>query len=370
MELLGNGKRDYRDLGIFSELVELTAPRRAGRMAPGPELVAAAREAIGVLDLAPGDARVERSWTSADGELVGEEVSWSVGFGPRTRAYLLRPAGADPAEPLPGVVALHCHGGHKWQGKEKIANGPDGPDGYAAACQEELYGGRAWADELARRGHVVLAHDTFLWGSRRIPADQIPGAEGHAAERAYDSVANPYEHVVSKWCGLLGTSVAGVVAGEDLAAAAYLRSRPEVDGSRIGCAGLSGGGCRSAMLGAFDGGMAAVAISAMMSTYDELLDGFAVKHTWMFQPAALSPIAEWPALTACAVSAGAGLLVQYARGDALFPERGMAAADATLAAACGEDGYQGQWFEGPHRFDVAMQEAAFSWLRGRLAARQ
>jgi dienelactone hydrolase len=36
-------------------------------------------------------------------------VSWSVGYGPRTFAYLLRPVG--PNKPLPGVVALHDHGG-------------------------------------------------------------------------------------------------------------------------------------------------------------------------------------------------------------------------------------------------------------------
>src|SRR4051794_33821894 len=71
----------------------------------------------------PAGARVEARW-SRDG-IDGEEVSWSVGYGPRTRAYLLRPAGATG--PLPGVLALHGHDGYKYHGKEKIADGPAGP---------------------------------------------------------------------------------------------------------------------------------------------------------------------------------------------------------------------------------------------------
>jgi hypothetical protein len=57
----------------------------------------------------PAEVRVERHWT-ADG-LVGEELSYSVGYGPRTRARLLKPA--DAAGRLPGVLALHGHDGFK-----------------------------------------------------------------------------------------------------------------------------------------------------------------------------------------------------------------------------------------------------------------
>jgi hypothetical protein len=52
--------------------------------APGPEK--------------PRDVRQERTW-ERDG-IAGEEISWSVGYGPRTHAWLLRPAGASA--PLPG----------------------------------------------------------------------------------------------------------------------------------------------------------------------------------------------------------------------------------------------------------------------------
>lgn len=38
----------------------------------------------------------------------------------------------------------------------------------------DLYEGRAFANELARQGLVVLAHDVFLWGSRRFQFEIMP----------------------------------------------------------------------------------------------------------------------------------------------------------------------------------------------------
>ena len=71
------------------------------------------------------------------------------------------PAGAPG--PLPGIVALHDHGGFKFYGKEKIAEGPDTPPQVIADFWTTYYGGRAWANALAREGFAVLIPDTFLW---------------------------------------------------------------------------------------------------------------------------------------------------------------------------------------------------------------
>ncbi|MEV0313446.1 dienelactone hydrolase family protein [Nonomuraea fuscirosea] len=321
---------------------------------PGPELAAAAREAAGVLDLVAADVRVERTWT-ADG-LDGEELSWSVGFGPRTRAYLLKPAGANG--PLPGVVALHCHAGMKWAGKEKIADGPEGPSPEVRRLREEIYGGRAFAGELARRGFAVLAHDVFVWGSRRFPLD-VPDGPLSEADR-YDRAAREHEHVVAKHCAALGTSFTGVVAGEDLAAAAYLRSRPDV--SVVGCAGLSGGGLRAALLGAFDPGIRAVVIAAMMSCFRDMLGGHVEKHTWMLWPPGLPRLGDYPDLAAA--RAPRPLMVQYAMRDELFPEDGMRRAHTIIGDryAQAPDAYAAVFADVPHSFDVPMQERAFDWL--------
>jgi len=42
--------------------------------------------------------------------------------------------------------------------------------------QDQYYGGMAWANELARRGYVVLVHDTFTFGSRRMRLADVPAS--------------------------------------------------------------------------------------------------------------------------------------------------------------------------------------------------
>ncbi|NJP89450.1 acetylesterase [Nonomuraea sp. FMUSA5-5] len=397
---------------VFTELAGIAAAQRGLYPAlPGPELRAAARDAIGVLDLAAADVRVERTWT--DGDLHGEELSWTVGFGPRTRAYLLKPRDADG--PLPGVVALHCHAGMKYAGKEKIADGPEPPSPEVRRLRDAIYGGRAFANALARRGFVVLAHDVLTWGSRRFPLEiaegppaaaqrgDAPGAplsetgaapsgetgaapsgetgaapsgETGAAPSGetgavvlseadrYDAAAKAHEHVVAKYCTVLGTSFTGVVAGEDLAAAAYLRSRPDV--GAVGCAGLSGGGLRAALLGAFDPDQRAVVVAAMASSYRDLLDRHVPRHTWMLWPPGLARLGDWPDLMAA--RAPGPLMVQYALRDELFPEEGMRRAHAIIGERYRDapESYAAVFAEVPHSFDVPMQERAFDWLAAQL----
>jgi hypothetical protein len=161
-------------LGEYGDLVDFAASVRplypAGdRLGP-----AEVRELIGFPDVAPmpREVRVERRWRR-DG-VAGEEVSWSVGFGPRTVAWLLRPDGVDG--PLPGVLALHGHDAYKYLGKEKIADGPQGVHPDAVVLREKMYEGRAFANELARRGFAVLCPDVFLWGSRRFDVAAMPPA--------------------------------------------------------------------------------------------------------------------------------------------------------------------------------------------------
>ncbi|HZC25752.1 MAG TPA: hypothetical protein VE287_01940, partial [Actinopolymorphaceae bacterium] len=161
-------------LGIYADLVD--AARRQSRLrppvGPGPALQREIRDVLGFADDGgvPDDVRLERSWE--DDGLAGEEVSWSLGYGPRTRAWVLRPR--DATGPLPGVVALHCHSGVKTYGKEKIARGPQPVSADVLPLHELYYGGRPWANALARQGFVVVVPDAFLWSSRRFPLETMP----------------------------------------------------------------------------------------------------------------------------------------------------------------------------------------------------
>ncbi|WP_141580050.1 hypothetical protein [Actinomadura sp. WMMA1423] len=364
------GRMEFEGLGEFAGLAEV-ASRQCGLFPPpGRDLSARLRAALGVLDLRARDVRVERRWTR-DG-LDGEELSWTVGFGPRTRAYLLRPHGVTG--PLPGVLAMHCHAGMKWAGKEKIADGPEPPEPEVARLRDRLYGGRAYAGELARGGFAVLVHDGFAWGSRRFtltdPRVAGLGADASEPER-YERAAREHEHVLAKACTLLGTSFTGVLASEDLAAAAYLRSRPDIasvpGSASVAAIGLSGGGVRAAVLGALDRGIGAVAMAAAVSSFRDLGEEHVAAHSWMMFPPGLTRVADWPGVVAA--RAPAPLMVLYAAADPLFPARGMRRAHRQITDAYREapGRYTGVFFDAPHRFDRAMQDAAFAWLTAAFA---
>jgi dienelactone hydrolase len=337
------------------------------------------REILGFVERkeTPQHVWVEHRW-ERDG-LAGEQVSWSVGYGPRTRAFVLKPAGTDG--PLPGVLALHGHDGFKYFGKEKIADGPDDPPQAVLALRARHYEGRAFANELAHSGFVVLVHDAFLWGSRRFPLEGMPetirriaAATQHGAPRdevaLYNAAAWHHEHLIEKYCALLGTTLAGVVSHEDRVAVEYLQSRPDVAGEHVGCVGLSGGGCRAALLQATCERIAAAVVVGMMSTYEGLLDHNVADHTWMLFPRGWARHGDWPDLAAC--RAPSPLLVQYDRDDHLFTLTGMHAAHERIAAHYGSigrpDAYDGQFYDGSHKFDLAMQQTAFAWLHQRLKA--
>ena len=373
----------YQHLGIFSDWI--AAAHRAQPLypvaPPGPQTQALIRECLGFCyaDENPRDVNIEREWEK-DG-LAGQEISWSVGFGPRTHAYVLKPSHVNG--PLPGIVALHDHSDFKFYGKEKIADGPEEALPILADFRQIPYGGRAYANELAREGFVVLVHDVFLWGSRRFPQDTMLEMMGsqttdllcaqqitHVIEdeiEQYNDTAYFHEHWVSKYCNILGTSLAGVVSFEDRVALNYLLSRSDVDSHHVGCIGLSGGGNRAALLSATHAGIGATVIVGLMTTYQALLD-HNMSHTWMLFPFGWARHGDWPDIAAC--RAPSPLLVQYDLQDPLFTETGMQEAHARLqdhyAGVGRPEAYTGQFYPGPHKFDLEMQLAAFDWLKKQL----
>ena len=367
----------YQHLGIFSDWA--AAARRQHSLypiaAPGLRTQELIRETLGFChtDESPAEVRIEREWQK-DG-LLGQEISWSVGFGPRTHAYAFKPANAT--KPLPGIVALHDHSGFKYYGKEKIADGPDETLPVLSDFRNVPYGGRAYVNALAQEGFVVLVHDVFLWGSRGFPLETmletmdsktaaLVQAQSDEIER-YNTATNYHEDRVSKYCNILGTSMAGVVAYEDRIALNYLLSRQDVDVDRIACIGLSGGGNRAALLSATHDRIQAAVIIGLMTTYEALLD-HNMSHTWMLFPFGWARHGDWPDIAAC--RAPMPLLVQYDLQDYLFTETGMKDAHARLQrhyASVGEpEAYTGQFYPGTHKFDLEMQSAAFDWLNRQL----
>lgn len=349
-------------------------PRHQASHAPGQEL----SDALGVPGLSAPSA-VTVHWEETYDGATTSQLSWQLGFGPRSTGWLVRPAGGTG--PLPGILALHCHGGNKFGGADRLVDLPEAHPS-AAAARAGHYDGRALATDIARRGFAVLAHDSFAWGSRRFDLSTPPWRTGAAAAARqaqwredgvvpsdadeYNAAAAFHEDTVAKAAGLLGTSLAGMVAHDDLAALDILAALPGVDSGRLGCIGFSGGGGRSLTLAALSPRIRAAVVACMMTTFESLLPAYLDAHSWLLQTPGLWKLGDWPELTGR--SAAARFLVQYALADELFPEDGMRKAHRLLEALhSGTDTYTGRFWPGGHIFTAGMQDEAIDFLAETLA---
>jgi dienelactone hydrolase len=371
-----------RDLGGYHDLFATCFAEAQFRLSylarEWPELELWRQEARGkLLELlsfrprpVPLNARPERR-IEHDG-LEIEEVSWDVGYGPRCRAWVLKPAGATGR--LPAVLALHDHGGFKYYGKEKIAEA-DHVFPLTAEHRASAYGGVPWANALAKRGFVVLVHDTFLFGSRAVSVEDLTprfrrrfaGLREGTPEfiRAYNAFAAEHEHVVAKACCTAGLAWPGIYAYEDRRAVDYLVSRGDVRRDRLGCGGLSGGGLRTVLLAGTDDRIHAALPVGFMSTWEDFLTDHLDSHTWMLYIPYCARYLDFPDLLT--LRGPRPTLVQYDEEDPLYSLDGQRAADRRLAATFAKMGrpelYRGSFYPGTHKFDVPMQEEAFAFFQ-------
>ncbi len=304
--------------------------------------------------------------------LVVEHLNWQLPYGPPTEAVLLKPTAAKG--PLPAILALHDHGGNKAFGWRKIAQMGDDLHPVMREHRDHYYGGVSWANELAKRGYAVLIHDTFAFASRRIRLADVPRVlKGDLEEvhpesveeiEAYNRFASQHESVMAKSLFCAGTTWPGVFLSEDRRALDYLCSRPDVDASRVGCAGLSGGGLRTVFLAGTDERIAAACCIGMMSTWRDYLLHKSHTHTWMIYIPGLPRDLDYPEILGLRVPRPT--LVQYDEEDSLFTLPEMRRADQMLTDLYTKAGspnlYRGTFYPGPHKFDLPMQAEAFDWF--------
>ena len=170
-------------------------------------------------------------------------------------AYVLIPDGKGP---FPAVNLLHDHGAHLFIGKEKVIRPLACEDSVVIKDAEEWllgYGGQFFGDYLAQHGYVVFAADAPMWGERGQK-------EGPRRDR-YDMIAGNMM--------MYGIDLSAYMTYDDLSGTEYLASMPEVDASRIGCAGWSMGAYRAWMLAALSDRIKASASVCWMVTSDEQL---------------------------------------------------------------------------------------------------
>ncbi|MPR34050.1 hypothetical protein GBK04_11890 [Cytophagaceae bacterium SJW1-29] len=318
---------------------------------------------------------VERKYTYDGVEI--EELSWQLPYGRPTQAILLKPEGSN--KKLPAILGLHDHGGNKYFGKDKITRTSDAQHPLMEAHQAHYYEGRAWANEVAKRGYVVLVPDTFTFGSRRVHYEDVSGIPWGTLKdsdrqdvdirtpeeiAAYNDWAADHEHVMSKSLFCAGTTWPGVTLAEDQMALTILSQRPGVDSQRLGCMGLSGGGLRTVYLGGLDARIKCAVPVGFMSTWNDFLLHKAYTHTWMIYTPLLPNFFEFPEILGLRVPLPT--LVLNNNQDQLYTLSEMKKSDEILREvyqiAGADDAYQAKFYDGEHKFDAAMQADAFAWF--------
>lgn len=301
-----------------------------------------------------------------------EEITWQLPYGRPTEAILLKPAKAT--KPLPGILAFHDHGGNKYFGTRKITRTSDSQHPMMKAHQQEYYEGLAWANEIAKRGYVVLVPDTIPFASRRVWMQDVPAhlrngltdndPENPAAIQAYNEWAGNHEHIMSKSLQSAGTTWAGVFYAEDKVALDILCARTDVDASRIGCGGLSGGGMRTAFMGGLDDRIKCAVCVGFMTTWKDLILYKSYTHTWMTYVPILPNELDFPEILS--LRAPLPALVLNDEEDTLFSLSEMKQADKILREvyqkAKAADHFRCSFHPGPHKFDKKMQAEAFDWF--------
>jgi len=301
-----------------------------------------------------------------------EELSWQLPYGRATEAILLKPENAKGK--LPAVLAFHDHGGNKYFGTRKITKTSDQQHPTMIQHQKEYYEGAAWANEIAKRGYVVLVPDAFTFASRRVMMQDVPeflrdGLNDNDPENSeninkYNQWAGQHEHVMAKSLFCAGTTWPAVFFAEDQKALDILCAREDVDTTRVGCGGLSGGGLRTVFMAGLDERIKCAVPVGFMTTWKDFLLNKSFTHTWMLYVPLLPNELDFPEILG--LRAPLPSLVLNDEQDDLYTLQGMNDAEKILkevyTKANAENNFKCNYYPGPHKFDKKMQADAFDWF--------
>lgn len=230
----------------------------------------------------------------------------------------------DTPHPVPAVLCVHGH----WPGAKQDPH-----------VQARCIG-------LTKLGYFVLAVDAMGAGER--------GLQKHLGEYHGEMVA------ATLWP--TGRPLSGLQVYENMRAVDYLISRKEVDGTRIGITGASGGGNQTMYAGAWDERFRAVVPVCSVGTYQAYLGAACCMCEVV--PGAISFTEEGAVL---ALVAPRSLLVISATRDAHQFSVGEAAKSIAAARPIFEMldaglNLQHAIFDSPHDYNQPMREAMYGWM--------
>lgn len=199
---------------------------------------------------------------------------------------------------------------------------------------------------LAKLGFFVLAVDAFGAGERGLSK----------------KLGEYHGEMVGATLLPIGLPLCGLQVYENMRAVDYLLTRPEVDGTRLGITGASGGGNQTMYAGAYDERFKAVVPVCSVGTYQSYIG--AASCMCEVVPSALTYTEEAGLLSMVAPRA---LMVINATRDAFQFSVGEAQKSIALAQHVfrmyGKAGnISHDLFESPHDYGKAMREAMYGWM--------
>ena len=270
-------------------------------------------------------------------------------------AYLLIPDGKGP---FPAVNLLHDHGAHLFIGKEKMIRPLACESDEVKKDAEEWlagYEGQFFGDYLAQHGYMVFSADAPMWGER--------GQKEGPRRDKYDMIAGNMM--------MYGIDLSAWMTYDDMSGTEFLAQLPEVDSTRIGCAGWSMGAYRAWMLAALSDRIKAGAAICWMVTTDEQMSfkysrtengGFANcipgLRRWM----------DYPHIASMACPKA--MLFINGSQDKLFPVAGVEKAFATMHNTWKSQGaderLETELWDMPHSCGLRAQERVLEFFKKNL----
>ena len=235
--------------------------------------------------------------------------------------------------PLPVVIALHGHGyGVKSiVGIQKDGSERDVPEGYQ----------KDFAIALCRRGFAVVAPEISCFGERKTDFSYLDKELGQGAPNTCKHTAALASH--------LGGSAIGLRVLDTKRLIDYLQSRKDMDTSRLGMMGISGGGMITFFTTALDKRVKACVISGYFCTFRDSV--LAMSHCQCNYIPGLSQFGEMSDIVG--LIAPRPMLVEAGSLDPIFPiksvKKSVQKARKVYKLFGAETHLETDYFEGKHQ---------------------
>jgi len=248
--------------------------------------------------------------------------------------------------PLPVVIALHGHGygAKSIVGIQKDGTERDEPEGYQ----------KDFAIALCRRGFAVAAPEISCFGERKTDFSYLDKELGQGAPKTCTHTAALASH--------LGGSAIGLRALDTKRLIDYLQTRKDIDTSRLGMMGISGGGMVTFFTTALDKRVKACVISGYFCTFRDSV--LAMSHCQCNYIPGLGQFGEMSDIVG--LIAPRPLLIEAGSLDPIFPiksvKKSVLRTKKVYKVFRAESQVQTDYFEGKHQisgkqaYDFLMQK--------------